>query len=486
MEPDFSDICLEGILTPVGKKPLWWLDDTSSNGSSQRKSSCARRLSLSSTESSPAPCHRKPLGLNPSDPNLTNRPFGRLPQTDKACGTANNHDRIQMTPRTRLAGALEGLRLYAQQKGESDVTQEDKENHTHTPAQFKKQHSDGLMHSAKEGSGANDKRHGLMRHRSQPYIRPKREETQKDVFKAPLPIAPSNQTQQQHSASPQPMVFSLDDDVHAASLPDNIEPPPTHMATTPTILPTVPGDGSHSYITPRTLVRLLGGEYKDKFSAVYVFDARYPYEYQGGHICGAINVYEGSVFDRHIAAIRSTHMRHSALPVCIVLHCEFSQIRGPRMFERLREQDRKENIHRYPQLSFPELYVLKGGYCQFFEEMKEYCQPQCYVKMRDKQFIEQYSEHRHKLKRYASWNGTGTSDRSNRTLRSVSSQPIDSDSPSCRASDLFGDRRPARLLKSNSAPAALGCSPKSKGIGSCSSDLAEALMSDEEHGMDMV
>ena len=54
-----------------------------------------------------------------------------------------------------------------------------------------------------------------------------------------------------------------------------------------------------------------------------------------------------------------------AAPPIIIFHCEYSQERGPRMFNHLRKVDRELNSHRYPQLSYPEIYLLAEGYRSF-------------------------------------------------------------------------------------------------------------------------
>ena len=53
-------------------------------------------------------------------------------------------------------------------------------------------------------------------------------------------------------------------------------------------------------------------------------------------------------------------------PPLIIFHCEFSQKRGPRAFRALRSKDRSLNV--WPKLEFPEIYVLEGGYCNFYEQ----------------------------------------------------------------------------------------------------------------------
>ncbi|XP_024896516.1 M-phase inducer phosphatase 3 isoform X11 [Pteropus alecto] len=65
--------------------------------------------------------------------------------------------------------------------------------------------------------------------------------------------------------------------------------------------------------------------------------------------------------------------------IIIVFYCEFSSERGPRMCRSLREEDRA--LNQYPALYYPELYILKGGYRDFFPEYKELCEPQNYCPM---------------------------------------------------------------------------------------------------------
>lgn len=63
-------------------------------------------------------------------------------------------------------------------------------------------------------------------------------------------------------------------------------------------------------------------------------------------------------------------MKTPIMPVCpgkrvvVVFHCEFSSERGPRMARYVRERDRA--VNEYPNLHYPELYILKGGYKEFF------------------------------------------------------------------------------------------------------------------------
>jgi hypothetical protein len=47
----------------------------------------------------------------------------------------------------------------------------------------------------------------------------------------------------------------------------------------------------------------------------------------------------------------------------------------------VRSQDRKVNTHRYPELNYPEVYILDGGYSRFFHTNSARCEPQNYLRM---------------------------------------------------------------------------------------------------------
>ncbi|XP_041879549.1 M-phase inducer phosphatase 2-like isoform X1 [Corvus kubaryi] len=78
--------------------------------------------------------------------------------------------------------------------------------------------------------------------------------------------------------------------------------------------------------------------------------------------------------------------------VIVIFHCEFSVERGPKMCKFLRERDRC--CHEYPQLHYPELYVLKGGYREFFFQFPSHCEPRDYRPMRHAAFKEELREFR--------------------------------------------------------------------------------------------
>ena len=164
------------------------------------------------------------------------------------------------------------------------------------------------------------------------------------------------------------------------------------------VLPCVPLGREQRCITGSVLVDVLGGKYDSFVNNVTIIDCRYPFEYEGGHIMGALNLWtQDRVYD-HLFGFGK--MNESNKPDLLILHCEFSKERGPRMWSFIRREDRFLNKRRYPNLFFPETYVLEGGYKAFYscEEFRRFCVPQDYVLMVDRRFITQYNKARSEAK----------------------------------------------------------------------------------------
>jgi M-phase inducer tyrosine phosphatase len=51
--------------------------------------------------------------------------------------------------------------------------------------------------------------------------------------------------------------------------------------------------------------------------------------------------------------------------------------------KHLRAKDRALNNHVYPKIHYPEVYILEGGYCQYFKNSATRCQPSGYIRMDD-------------------------------------------------------------------------------------------------------
>ncbi len=58
----------------------------------------------------------------------------------------------------------------------------------------------------------------------------------------------------------------------------------------------------------------------------------------------------------------------------------------------------KFNKNNYPQLHYPEMYLLEGGYKTFFETFDQMCQPKSYVPMLDNNYRDDLNFFRKKSK----------------------------------------------------------------------------------------
>ena len=67
----------------------------------------------------------------------------------------------------------------------------------------------------------------------------------------------------------------------------------------------------------------------------------------------------------------------------MVFYCEFSSKRAPEMYNLLRSLDRKANGEDYPNLYYPDIYLLHKGYSNFVNNYSAYCNGEGakYVKM---------------------------------------------------------------------------------------------------------
>ncbi|XP_054846484.1 M-phase inducer phosphatase 2-like isoform X2 [Eublepharis macularius] len=160
-------------------------------------------------------------------------------------------------------------------------------------------------------------------------------------------------------------------------------------------------EGKHQdlkYISPEMMVAVLNGHFSSVIESCVIVDCRYPYEYEGGHIKGAINLplekdVEDFLLKKPIVPF------DAAKRVIVVFHCEFSSERGPRMCRFVREKDRACND--YPSLHYPEMYILKGGYKEFFPQYQMHCDPQDYRPMHHKDFKEDLRRFRLKSRTWA-------------------------------------------------------------------------------------
>ena len=136
---------------------------------------------------------------------------------------------------------------------------------------------------------------------------------------------------------------------------------------TVTSIPTLPLNGAVPRITGKTLSDMLSGVYDDFFESLFIVDSRYKYEFDGGHIQGAVNINKPE-------ELKSAFFDEIFPNSIIVFHCEFSHNRGPDMAAIFRGFDRDLNKERYPDLFYPNVYILDGGYKKFYAEHSEWCE----------------------------------------------------------------------------------------------------------------
>ena len=95
-------------------------------------------------------------------------------------------------------------------------------------------------------------------------------------------------------------------------------------------LPTITGKHSDlKNISSQTMVDVLQGQHDDSINSYRVIDCRYPYEYRGGHIRDAENLYTHEQIQELLRGkpISSNPGKRDVL----IFHCEFSSERGPKM-----------------------------------------------------------------------------------------------------------------------------------------------------------
>jgi len=151
-------------------------------------------------------------------------------------------------------------------------------------------------------------------------------------------------------------------------------------------------------VSPQILAQVIRGEYSGCIKKCVIVDCRYPYEYDGGHIHGAENLYTQELVESYLLET-ATHADS-----VLIFHCEFSSERGPKLSRYLRKRDREIHQELYPKLSYPEIYLLEGGYKAFYESCKELCEPQSYKPMNHKDHDADLRSFRSKSR---SWNVEG-------------------------------------------------------------------------------
>lgn len=96
-------------------------------------------------------------------------------------------------------------------------------------------------------------------------------------------------------------------------------------------------DGKHSdlkSISAHIMAQLIRDEFSESVASFQIIDCRYPYEYDGGHIHGAQNIYTQEQIIAELVDSKTDTPKSDADELkrnIIVLHCEFSSERGPKL-----------------------------------------------------------------------------------------------------------------------------------------------------------
>lgn len=185
-----------------------------------------------------------------------------------------------------------------------------------------------------------------------------------------------------------------------ADLPPDFSPGcPTHDASQRPVLPTVGSSDHHDLkcVDGKTVKDLIDGRYTHVVTRFLIFDCRFPYEYEGGHIKGAISSPDPDPVSSRLFDTPPSEDE----TVVLLFHCEFSKNRGPKMCDHLnmhtpapgartphshthtlplllllllrlrqmREFDRRINSHRYPCLHYPQMFLIHKGYRQVYADV---------------------------------------------------------------------------------------------------------------------
>lgn len=131
--------------------------------------------------------------------------------------------------------------------------------------------------------------------------------------------------------------------------------------------------------------------YEFGFDRLLIVDCRYEYEFTGGHIVGAVNAPHQSTIRSAVFDTLETHeLSDRSL---VIMHCELSRHRGPRGLKLLRKIDRELiGAARFPALHLPQIFLMTGGYREFYGKHPKFCTPSSYVPMDDPAYNDQLRE----------------------------------------------------------------------------------------------
>ena len=145
-----------------------------------------------------------------------------------------------------------------------------------------------------------------------PTRRPSKIRRSLSMFEHPGDVVNSKQDENSYTPSNLQSVMDVEDS-------PGLKLPHTTQPNEPDSLPR---------ITDATLVGIINGEYDSLYENKYIIDCRFEYEYNGGHIDGAINFCEKEKLSERLFGAEAPSDTSKTL---VILHCEYSAHRAPRM-----------------------------------------------------------------------------------------------------------------------------------------------------------
>ncbi|KAL6247531.1 m-phase inducer phosphatase [Rhinocladiella similis] len=207
---------------------------------------------------------------------------------------------------------------------------------------------------------------GHVRKGSNPAVRPRKQFRRSlSMFEHPEDVM---KREKERMSPPPPLL---------PSIMDNEAP---HVPQLPHFIPDGEA-GSLPRITKETMIEVLDGRFNHSYEKLVVVDCRFEYEYNGGHIEGAVNFNDKEQLSSQLFDVEPTKK------ALLIFHCEYSAHRAPLMAKFIRNRDRTINADCYPALTYPEVYILDGGYSTFFKDYRSRCFPQNYVEMDAKEHV---------------------------------------------------------------------------------------------------
>ena len=198
-------------------------------------------------------------------------------------------------------------------------------------------------------------------------------------------------------------------------------------------------------ISKETMIEVLDGHFDHLYEKRVVIDCRFEYEYQGGHIDGAVNFNDKEQLASHLFDLEPTSK------ALLIFHCEYSAHRAPLIAKFIRNKDRTVNAEHYPDLTYPETYILDGGYHTFFKDHQSRCYPPSYVEMDAKEHEEACERGMGKVKQRAKLMRAQTFAFGQQSSPSMNSSPtyrghLDTDVEMDMGTDLHASALPAFQL----------------------------------------